>query len=133
VPRHWTGVSATGGIGWDFRLGPDLALAADRPTSRSPGVERAEAAGSRVQARRAGRPAYDFLGYGHLDAWGLGGSVMLRLRALRPEQRERRELRYTAIRLQSYGSTAGGGAMATARNCDHRDLVDASTSAHRPA
>ena len=48
----------------------------------------------------------DFLDRGHHNAYGLGGSVMLDYERVRPDQEVDVELRYTAIRLQSFGGTA---------------------------
>jgi hypothetical protein len=104
VPARWTGLSGTGGIGWDFRLGPDLVwrpianIAVGRVSSEL------KLPGFRPDTQDA--PAFDFLGHGHLDAWGLGGSVMLDYERYRSDSEIDAELRYTAIRLRSFGSTA---------------------------
>src|SRR4029077_9891787 len=49
---------------------------------------------------------FDFLRNGHLDAYGLGGSLVLDYERYRPEHEIDVELRYTNIRRQSSGSSS---------------------------
>jgi hypothetical protein len=104
VAATWTGLSGTGGIGWDFPLAPGLVW---RPIFNvALGRVSSELDLPRLRPDPASGPAYDFLGHGHLDAYGLGGSLMLDYEHYRPEQEIDAELRYTRIRLHSFGSSA---------------------------
>jgi hypothetical protein len=104
VPVKWISVALTGGVGYDFPVAQDLVF---RPIFNF-------ALGQVTSDLRVARFAFenrtgaeiDFLDRGHHNAYGLGGSVMLDYEMVRPDQEVDVELRYTAIRLQSFGSTA---------------------------
>jgi Autotransporter beta-domain len=104
VSVNWESVSVSGGIGWDFALAaagwtlrPIFNLSLGRVTS--------SADGGGFLASRSGAES-EFLGDGELNAFGLGGSLMLDYERYRPENEIDLELRYSNIYLQSYDSSA---------------------------
>lgn len=109
IPTKWNSLTATGGIGWDFRLyrdrwGGNLVL---RPIANV--MLGTMASDLRVGAwalERHQNADYDFLDGGRLNAYGLGGSLMLDYELLSPAQDIDVELRYTGMNLQTFGSTS---------------------------
>lgn len=109
IPTKWNSLTATGGIGWDFRLyrdrwGGKLVL---RPIANV--MLGTMASDLRVGAwalERHQNADYDFLDGGRLNAYGLGGSLMLDYELLSPAQDIDVELRYTGMNLQTFGSTS---------------------------
>jgi len=100
VAAKWDAYSATGGVGWDFPVARDLVL---RPIFNF-SYGRVQ---SKVSASQTGTGAeLDFLREGRLDAYGLGGSLMLDYQRNRPENEFEVELRYTNIYLQSFGGSS---------------------------
>lgn len=100
VQVTWESVSLSGGIGWDFPLAaagwtlrPIFNLSLGRVTS----------SGANSLANGNGDAA--FLGDGELNAFGLGGSIMLDYERYRPENEIDLELRYSNIYLQSFDSS----------------------------
>lgn len=104
IPVKWNSLSATGGIGWDFPLTDELKL---RPIFNfSLGhVESDTSLATRIAEARTGIDV-DFLENGRLNAYGLGGSLMLDYERYRPENEIDVELRYTNIYLRSYSDTS---------------------------
>jgi Autotransporter beta-domain len=103
-PLKWDSVMATGGVGWDFPVAKELML---RPIFNL-SVGRVESEGTVTPATApapGSRDALDFLDNGRLNAFGLGGSVMLDYERYRPENEVDFELRYTYINLQSFDSS----------------------------
>ena len=105
VSVKWNSLLATGGVGWDFPIAPELAL---RPVLNF-SLGRVESEGTiPPTAPGAGtRAALDFLGNGRLNAAGLGGSLMLDYERYRPQNEIDVELRYTNIYLRSFDSSQG--------------------------
>ncbi len=103
-PVKWNSVSGTGGVGWDFRIANELVL---RPIFNfSLGhVESDLSIAQRVINQRLGTEI-EFLDKGRLNAYGLGGSLMLDYERYRPDNEIDVELRYTNVYLQSFGSTS---------------------------
>ena len=104
IPVKWESLLATGGVGWDFRLAKQLWL---RPIFNF-SLGRVESEGATTPATAAppgNRDAVDFLGKGRLNAFGLGGSLMLDYERYRPENEVDLEVRYTYINLQSFDSS----------------------------
>ncbi|HEX2332539.1 MAG TPA: hypothetical protein VHI32_05140 [Burkholderiales bacterium] len=112
VSVNWESVSVSGGIGWDFPLAaagwtlrPIFNLSLGRVTS------------SRVDGRPPPSGAEsEFLRDGELNAFGLGGSVMLDYERYRPENEIDFELRYSNIYLQSFDSSAAVEGHASAQS-----------------
>jgi len=99
VPVKWNTVNGTGGVGWDFFLTEELRL---RPIFNfSLGhVESDVSVASRVLESLTG-VEIDFVRNGRLNAYGLGGALMLDYEHYRTDYEIDVELRYTAIRLRS--------------------------------
>lgn len=116
VPTKWNSVSATGGIGWDFKLTDELTL---RPIFNFAlgNVTSDLRAASWYVGQQTGRDI-DFLDRGSLNAYGLGGSIMLDYERVRPGYEVDMELRYSDIRLKSFNSSAAvqGRAIAQSAN-----------------
>jgi hypothetical protein len=106
VPTKWNTFAGTGGIGWDFPIPfvPDLKL---RPIFNfSLGhVASDSAIAGRLIGHRTGH-VLEFLNNGRLNAYGLGGSVVLDLEHDREKYELDVQLRYTNIQLQSFGDSS---------------------------
>jgi hypothetical protein len=105
VAATWDAYSATGGVGWDFPLSKELVL---RPIFNF-SYGRVD---SKVSATQTGTgEEIDFLHEGHLNAYGVGGSLVLDYERYGPGNEIDVELRYTNIYLHSFGgsSTAVNG------------------------
>ncbi|MFD4836570.1 hypothetical protein ACFWP0_03625 [Achromobacter sp. NPDC058515] len=116
IPTKWNSVSATGGIGWDFKLTDELKL---RPILNVAlgNVTSDLRAASWYVGQRTGRDI-DFLDRGSLNAYGLGGSLMLDYEHYRPGYEVDVELRYSDIRLKSFDSSAAVQGNATAQSAN---------------
>lgn len=109
IPTKWNSLTTTGGIGWDFSLyrdrgGGHLVL---RPIANV--MLGTMASDLRVGAwalERHQNADYDFLDGGRLNAYGLGGSLMLDYELLSAKQDIDIELRYTGMSLQTFGNTS---------------------------
>ena len=104
VPVKWISAALTGGVGYDFPIAQDLVVrpmfnfSLGRVTSdlRVAGIIVDDILGTDT----------NFLKDGHLDSYGLGGSLMLDYERVRPDQEIDVELRYTAMRLNSFGTSS---------------------------
>ena len=116
VPTKWNSASATGGVGWDFKLTDELKL---RPIFNFAlgNVTSDLRAASWYVGRQTGTDV-DFLDRGSLNAYGLGGSIMLDYEHYRPGYEVDVELRYSDIRLQSFDSSAAVKGRATAQSAN---------------
>ena len=107
VAAKWDAYSATGGVGWDFPLSKELVL---RPIFNF-SYGRVD---SKVSATQTGTgEEIAFLHNGQLNAYGLGGSLVLDYERYRPENEIDLELRYSNIYLHSFGGSSAavrGGA-----------------------
>jgi hypothetical protein len=102
IPVKWDSLLGTGGVGWDFSIARELAL---RPILNF-SLGRVESEGVVPSAQAPGsRAALDFLGNGRLNAFGLGGSLMLDYERYRPGNEIDVELRYSYINLRSFDSS----------------------------
>ena len=108
IPVKWNSATATGGIGWDIRLlkdklGGNLVL---RPIANfSLGTVASDLRiGARVLERQSGGE-YDFLDGGRLNAYGLGGALMLDYELFSKTQDIDLELRYSYQHLQSFANS----------------------------
>jgi hypothetical protein len=99
VPAKWNSATATGGIGWDFLVAEDLKLRPVAVISLGRVSSDLKVAQSYLEWK-SGREI-DFLQAGSMDAYGLGGSLMLDYERYRPDSEIDVELRYNAIRLNS--------------------------------
>ena len=101
LAAKWEAYSATGGIGWDFPVAEGLVL---RPIFNF-SYGRVDSNVSASGQTGAGAE-FDFLANGRLDAYGLGGSLVLDYERYRPENEIDVELRYTNIYLHSFGGSS---------------------------
>src|SRR3954468_20002224 len=103
IPVTWDSLMGTSGIGWDFPIAANLVL---RPIFNfSLGRIESQAAVPASTPAAGSRAAVDFLGNGRLNAYGVGGSLMLDYERYRPENEIDVELRYSNIYLQSFDSS----------------------------
>jgi hypothetical protein len=104
VPTRWNNVSGTVGVGWDFPIIEGLVF---RPIlNASLGhVETDASLIGRLLEMKFNRELA-FLDRGRMNAYGLGGSLMLDLNIQRPGYEIDLELRYTDIRLSTFGDTS---------------------------
>jgi len=112
VPARWNSVALSGGVGYDFPIAPNLVL---RP------IFNFSLAHLESDVSLTGRflddkfdPSFDFLKRGRLNAYGLGGSIMLDYTLVKPEHEIDLELRYTNIRLRTFDSSAAVSGSASA-------------------
>lgn len=108
IPIKWNSFSATGGIGWDFplfqneelRLRPIFNFTIGRVTT------------DLALGQNALNEIYDtdlsIVDGGKMNAYGLGGAIMLDYERYKEAYEIDIELRYTRIHLQSFGSTSNG-------------------------
>ncbi len=116
IPTKWNSISATGGVGWDFKLTDELKL---RPIFNVAlgNVTSDLRAASWYVGQKTGHDI-DFLDRGSLNAYGLGGSLMLDYEHYRPGYEVDVELRYSDIRLRSFDSSAAVRGQATAQSAN---------------
>jgi hypothetical protein len=103
IPVRWNSISGTGGIGWDFKLNEQFKIRPILNVSLGH-VESDISIASRVIESKTG-VSLDFLNSGRLNAYGLGGSIVLDYEDYRPDQENEFELRYTNIQLTSFDSS----------------------------
>jgi hypothetical protein len=104
VSVKWNAVTLTGGIGWDFPIARELVFRPIFNFSWGNVESDAQIAGQILQ-NQTGRELA-FLQGGEVYAYGLGGSLMLDYEHYRRDGEIDVELRYSNIRLQTYGSTS---------------------------
>lgn len=109
IPTKWNSLTATGGIGWDFplfkdHLGGNWVI---RPIANVMlGTMASDARiGAWVIDRRTNAD-FDFLDRGRLNAYGLGGSLMLDYELLSASQDIDIELRYAGMQLHTFSNTS---------------------------
>jgi hypothetical protein len=104
LPTRWNNFSGTVGVGWDFPIIEGLVF---RPILNG-ALGHVETDASLIG--RLLELKYDrelaFLDRGRMNAYGLGGSLMLDLNIPRPGYEVDLELRYTDIRLSTFGDTS---------------------------
>ena len=104
IPVKWNSLSGTVGIGWDFPIAKELVL---RPmVNFSLGRVSSDLAIGETLLDYKSDKDIEFLDNGHLDAFGLGGSLMLDYERYRPANEIDVELRYTNIYLQSISNSS---------------------------
>ena len=104
IPFQWTSGTATGGVGWDFRLSDTLVW---RPVvNLSFGTLASETkVGQQLRDFLQGQQAA-FLDGGHLNTFGAGGSLMLVWTDHQPAGEIDADLRYTNIQMRSFGNSS---------------------------
>jgi hypothetical protein len=103
VPLRWNNITATIGVGYDIRLGEYLWL---RPILNLAGGYAASDASlfGGFLEWRFGADVPELTDK-HVNAWGFGGSLMLAYYDHRPARDIDVELRYTQLRLATFGDT----------------------------
>lgn len=104
VPVHWNSITGTGGVGWDFPLTDNLRI---RPIANVMlgHVESDISIASRYLSNQKGVDL-QFLDGGRMNAYGLGGSLMLDYEDYKPEREYDAELRYTNIAMNTFDTSA---------------------------
>ncbi|MGC7403139.1 hypothetical protein ACPWR0_04785 [Pandoraea pneumonica] len=106
LPVRWNTLSTTVGVGWDIRLADELVL---RPIlNGSIGRVASDLRIGETLVNRAADLNLQFLENGALNAYGLGGSLMLDFEHYRESYEIDVELRLTDIHLHSFGGTSAG-------------------------
>ena len=105
VPTKWNTLSVSGGVGWDFPIARNWVIRPMANLSLGTVVSDLRVA-DWIFDRQRNAPESDFLDNGRLNAYGLGGSLMLDYELFSTEQDVDAELRYSYIALNSYGNTA---------------------------
>ncbi|WP_434339855.1 autotransporter domain-containing protein [Motilimonas cestriensis] len=106
LPLKWNSLSASGGVGWDFKLDENLVL---RPiVNVSLGRVVSDIKIARWYVNNQSDLDLSFIDGGSLNAYGYGGSIMLDYELFSERQDIDAELRYSYIRLNSFGATASG-------------------------
>ncbi len=103
LPVKWNSISGTGGIGWDFKLNDQFKLRPIFNVSLGHVESDLSLLGRYINYKTDVN--LDFLDNGRLNAYGLGGSVVLDYEDYRPDQENEFELRYTNIQLTSFDSS----------------------------
>ena len=103
IPVKWNSISGTGGVGWDFRVNEQFKIRPILNVSLGH-VESDLSIASRLINNKTGY-SLDFLDNGRLNAYGVGGSIVLDYEDYRPDQENEFELRYTNIHLTSFDSS----------------------------
>jgi hypothetical protein len=104
MPARWNSLSGTAGFGWDFPITSELAF---RPIFNfSLGKVASDLQVARAYFGNVNDRQLDFLDGGSLNAYGLGGAVMLDWEHYREDYEIDVELRYSDIELRSYGSSS---------------------------
>jgi hypothetical protein len=102
VPVKWDVFSATGGIGWDFPISEHWVV---RPILNfTLGRVVSDLAIAKWWLQQNTNADLDFLDGHHMNAYGLGGSLMLDYESFAPEHDDDIELRYTNEALRSVAS-----------------------------
>lgn len=102
-PLRWNNLAATIGLGYDIRLGEYLWLRPILNGSLGYAAPDSSLFGSFINYR-TGRDI-SFLTDKHMNVYGIGGSLVLAYYDHRPARDIDVELRYTQIRLQTFGDT----------------------------
>lgn len=121
IPVKWNSLTATGGIGWDIKLHTDK-LGGNwvlRPIANfTLGTMASDLRiGAFVLQKKFNDADYKFLDGGRLNAYGLGGSLMLDYELFSKEQDIDVELRYSYQELNSFANSSEAvSGSATAQN-----------------
>ncbi|MCU0969499.1 MAG: autotransporter domain-containing protein [Rubrivivax sp.] len=106
LPVQWRAVSATGGVGWDFPIAGAWVF---RPlASVTLGHVASDLTAVRWWRPQQGGDDLDFLDSGQLEAYGLGGALMIDYQSRAPDLEDDLELRYTHVELRSYADSSEG-------------------------
>ncbi len=113
LPVRWNSIALTGGIGWDFEVAPNLVLRPIINVSLGHVESDLSLIGRLVGLRRDA--SLEFLENGRMNAYGIGGSLMLDYTLIRPQYEVDIELRYTNIQLKTFDSSSVVSGQASAQ------------------
>jgi hypothetical protein len=100
VPVEWEAVSATGGIGWDFRISERWVV---RPIFNFMlGTVASDLRIAKWWFNNNSNLDLTFLDGGRMKVYGVGGALMLEYETSAPEAEDNFQLRYTNVQLNSY-------------------------------
>ena len=104
LPVQWNSLVGTVGVGWDFRIAPELVLRPIANLTLGYVTSDLKVAGRLIE----GETGHDveFLKNGSMNAVGYGGSLMLDYEHYREAYEIDAEVRLTNIWLQNYGGTS---------------------------
>jgi len=112
LAARWNSIALTGGVGLDFPFSKNWVL---RPIFNfSLGHLESDLSLAGRFLENQFDQSFDFLKNGQLNAYGLGGSVMLDYTLVKPAYEIDLELRYTNIRLKAFKSSQAVGGTASA-------------------
>lgn len=104
VPLRWNAVTATGGVGWDFSIAPNWVI---RPIfTFTLGNVTSDLRVAQWWIDNNTNLDLQFANNGRLNAYGLGGALMLDYELFTPEHDIDFEVRYSSVQLRSFGSTS---------------------------
>lgn len=112
IPAKWTTIAGTIGVGWAFSLLPDWWLVPILNISLGHVESDASLAGRLIDRYTDAQIA--FLERGRLNAYGLGGAVVLAYERYRERYDIDAQVRYTNILLQSFDTSSGAQGEANA-------------------
>jgi hypothetical protein len=101
ISARWNSLVGNVGVGWDFHITDKLVLRPIASLSIGHVASDAKVAGA-LLANHLDREPLDFLEHGSLDAIGYGGAIILDYEDKTPEREIDLELRYSAMRLDSF-------------------------------
>lgn len=103
IPMYWNSITGTGGVGWDFPITDQLRF---RPIANVMLGHLESDASIATRYINTNRDMnLQFMDSGRMNAYGLGGSVMLDYENYKPEQEIDIEFRYTNISIQTFQSS----------------------------
>jgi len=103
IPMYWNSITGTGGVGWDFPITDQLRF---RPIANLMlGHLESDASIATRYINTNREMNLQFMDSGRMNAYGLGGSVMLDYENYKPEQEIDVEFRYTNISIQTFQSS----------------------------
>ena len=105
IPLKWNSFAATGGIGWDFPISPSKELKLRPIFMFTLGYVSTDVALGQAILNAEYDLDLNIIDGGTMNAYGLGGAIMLDYEHYRKEYEIDVELRYTLIRLQSFGGS----------------------------
>ncbi|CAG2147688.1 hypothetical protein [Cupriavidus plantarum] len=107
LPTKWNTFAGTVGVGWDFPLTESRELVFRPILNASIGRVASDVSVAKFAVEQKTDREVAFLEDGSMNAYGLGGSVMLDWESHRGENDIDVELRYTNIYLRSFGTSHG--------------------------
>ncbi|SOY55562.1 hypothetical protein [Cupriavidus taiwanensis] len=107
LPAKWNTFAGTVGIGWDFPLIPSKELVFRPIFNASLGRVASDLSIAQFAVEQKTERDIAFLSDGSMNAYGLGGAVMLDWESHRDNRDIDVELRYTNIYLRSFGGSSG--------------------------